>query len=175
MTFSTLPDRRAATHPDDPALADSRRTLTNGDFFVHVQMAASQLSDLGINAGDVVALKLTNRVEFVILLFAAWRIGATITPVNPALTDLEVARQLDDSRARLMVVEDGIPAIGTVPRLEVGRLGQGDSVPDGAPHADAEALALLIYTSGTTGTPKGVMLDHANLDAMTEMGSRHSR
>ena len=31
-------------------------------------------------------------------------------------------------------------------------------------------LALLIYTSGTTGVPKGVMLDHANLDAMAEMG-----
>ena len=29
-----------------------------------------------------------------------------------------------------------------------------------------DALALLIYTSGTTGRPKGVMLDHANLDAM---------
>jgi acyl-CoA synthetase (AMP-forming)/AMP-acid ligase II len=28
-------------------------------------------------------------------------------------------------------------------------------------------LALLIYTSGTTGNPKGVMLTHANLDAMT--------
>ena len=34
-------------------------------------------------------------------------------------------------------------------------------------------LALLIYTSGTTGKPKGVMLDHANLQAMTESMGDH--
>ena len=34
---------------------------------------------------------------------------------------------------------------------------------------DPSALALLIYTSGTTGKPKGVMLDHANLQAMVDM------
>ena len=35
-------------------------------------------------------------------------------------------------------------------------------------HSD-DSLALLIYTSGTTGRPKGVMLDHANLNAMCRM------
>jgi len=40
----------------------------------------------------------------------------------------------------------------------------------GAPAEIGEdALALLIYTSGTTGRPKGVMLDHANLNAMCAM------
>jgi acyl-CoA synthetase (AMP-forming)/AMP-acid ligase II len=65
---------------------------------------------MGVGAGDVVALKLRNRVEFVVLLFACWRLGATVTPVNPSLTDDEVMRQLDASGARLLVAEDGVSA-----------------------------------------------------------------
>ena len=42
----------------------------------------------------------------------------------------------------------------------------------GEPVDDPTTLALLIYTSGTTGLPKGVMLDHANIEAMTSMGQQ---
>jgi long-chain acyl-CoA synthetase len=42
---------------------------------------------------------------------------------------------------------------------------------DPAEHGD-NTLAPLIYTSGTTGRPKGVMLDHANLNAMCRMARR---
>ncbi|RPF31142.1 acyl-CoA synthetase (AMP-forming)/AMP-acid ligase II [Streptomyces sp. TLI_185] len=120
------------------------------------------------------ALKLTNRVEFVLLLFAAWRLGATITPVNPSMTDVEVARQLKDSGARLLVVEDGqAPVADGTAVLAVNELRDiGAAEPDEAPLPDPSALALLIYTSGTTGVPKGAMLDHANIDAMADMGRR---
>ena len=169
MTFSTLIDKRAAENPAGPAVADSTTSLTNAELLARVEAVAAQLADLGIASGDVVALRLINRVEFVILLFAAWRLGATITPVNPALTDVEVARQLDDSSARLLVVEEDSTGVGDVPTLSVADLARETTV-EVAPVQDASALALLIYTSGTTGVPKGVMLDHANLDAMTAMG-----
>lgn len=170
MTLSTLIDRRAIDDPTGPAVADSAQSLTNVDLLGRVRAAAGHLADLGIGAGDVVALKLTNRVEFVVLLFAAWRLGATITPINPALTDTESARQLDDSSARLLVVEAGAHPIGDIATLSVADLRMEDGRGATQPVEDPSALALLIYTSGTTGVPKGVMLDHANLDAMTSMG-----
>ena len=172
MEFATLPDRRAALDPHGPALSDPSGSLTNGELLVGVLAVARRLDALGIGVGDVVALKLNNRIDFVVLLFAAWRVGATITPVNPSLTAVEVARQLDDSGARLLIVEqeDTTPTSG-VTVLPVGDL-YGATGTDPKPHLDPAALALLIYTSGTTGVPKGVMLDHANLDAMTAMGKQ---
>lgn len=174
MNFASLPDRRASLDPDGAAVSDGRQALTNVQLLHRVQAATRHLQDLGIGPGDVVALKLTNRVEFVLLLFAAWRLGATITPVNPSMTDVEVARQVKDSRARLLVSEDGEAAVAEgTDVLAVGELRDDAAAePDDAPLPDPSALALLIYTSGTTGVPKGVMLDHANIDAMADMGRR---
>ncbi|AVV46323.1 AMP-dependent synthetase [Streptomyces sp. P3] len=171
MNFASLPDRRADLDPHGFAVSDGRQSLTNTQLLHRVRATAHRLRDLGIGPGDVVALKLTNRVEFVLLLFGAWRLGATITPVNPSMTDVEIARQLDDSGARLLIVEDGPAGVADgVATLAVGDLYEEATPPDQEPHPDSSALALLIYTSGTTGVPKGVMLDHANIDAMAEMG-----
>ncbi|MEV0669238.1 AMP-binding protein [Mycobacterium sp. NPDC050441] len=170
MTLPTLPDRRAEDDPHGPAVADARLALTNAQLRDRVQAAAQQLRGLGIGVGDVVAVALRNRVEFVALLFAAWRLGAAVTPVNPSLTGDEVNRQLADSGARLLVIDDDITVTTEVPTLGVAELATEPVGTDHEPHTDASALALLIYTSGTTGTPKGVMLDHANLDAMAQMG-----
>ncbi|MDN5855843.1 MAG: AMP-binding protein, partial [Actinomycetia bacterium] len=81
MHFANLPDHRAAVDPDGPAVADDLTTLTNGEFAARVSVAAGALADRGVGPLDVVAVQLNNQVDLVVVLFAAWRIGASVNPL----------------------------------------------------------------------------------------------
>ncbi|WP_099024047.1 class I adenylate-forming enzyme family protein [Mycolicibacterium palauense] len=168
MKLPSLPDRRAAEAPHGLCLADDERSLTNAEFRDAVRRAATALSRHGVRAGDIVAVSLPNTVTLVVALFAAWRLGAAVTPLNPALSADEAKYQITDAAARVLITDrpDGDEAGATI--LTPAEL---DAEPDPSiePAADERALALVIYTSGTTGRPKGVMLDQANLDAMCAM------
>ncbi|MFG2832964.1 class I adenylate-forming enzyme family protein [Streptomyces sp. NPDC048434] len=174
MNLSRLPAVRREQAPDAPAIADDvYGPLSNAAFDDLVDAYARHFAGRGVRRGDVVAVKLPNRVELVVALFAAWRLGAALTPVNPALTAVETHYQLDDAGAKIVIVEEpstGLPSsvvalaleelAGPAPAAELPE-------PQVAPEAGGEDLALVIYTSGTTGRPKGVELLHRNLDAMT--------
>lgn len=70
---------------------------------------AAQLTRAGVTASDVVAMMLANRVELPIVTMAACRIGASVTPVNPALKTAEALCQIGDAAAQL-VIHDTIDA-----------------------------------------------------------------
>jgi acyl-CoA synthetase (AMP-forming)/AMP-acid ligase II len=169
MCFSKLPDLRAVTEPDGLCIADDSSNLTNRQFHSRVLTAAGVFADRGVGVGDVVAIMLPNQVEFVVAMFAAWRLGAAVTPINPGLTSKEATHQLVDSGAKLLINASGEVIVQNLQSLPVATLEAGPSY-TGVPVEEPGALALLIYTSGTTGLPKGVMLDHANIEAMSEMG-----
>ncbi|WP_438354214.1 AMP-binding protein [Microbacterium sp. CJ88] len=128
MLLIDLPDTRARADASAPCLRDDAGVLTNADFAERVRAAAGALAGAGVARGDVVGVKLSNRVELIVVLFAAWRLGAVLTPVNPALGPAETAYQLHDARAMLLVAEtadeapDGIAPL-TVADLAAQHLG----------------------------------------------------
>ena len=142
---------------------------------------ASALSrDYGIAPGDRVALFSTNCTEYLECLYGIWWMGAVAIPINAKLHGREAAWICSDAGAKLAFVSDDtlealIEAKGDLPEgmrtLSVDSqayraLREGEGAP--APlEREVDDLAWLFYTSGTTGRPKGVMLSHGNLVAMT--------
>jgi len=176
--LARLPFARAEQDPTGPCLRDGERALDNAAFADAVRRLAHHLAGLGVEAGDPVAVLLPNCAEIVTAQFAAWYRGSALVPVNPALTDDEVRYQLEDSaaavvvgdeRARELAAELGIAWVDAA-SVHAGTGApqpEGPDEPDAGPVAAPDDFALVIYTSGTTGRPKGVLLDHANLDAMS--------
>jgi long-chain acyl-CoA synthetase len=165
MTFAYLPwmserDRSA------PAVRDDTITLTYEQLDDWSAAVADQLAAQGFGEGSVLAVMLPNRVELVVAILAAWRLGGIATPVNPAFTAAEADFQINDCDAHLVINESrGSPSAGR-PAIHVDELVGPGPGPQPAT-LTKDHVALLIYTSGSTGKPKGVMLDHANIDAMT--------
>lgn len=181
MGLDYLPWNWTSDRAERPCFADDDASLTYAEVRVRADALAAQLAGRGIGPGDVVAVMLPNRIELVLTLFAAWRLGATATPVNPGFTAREAGYQVADSGAKLLVNLGPDAPDGGVPTLAVDDIRVED--PDAgrrlpAVRADEDArddVALLIYTSGSTGRPKGVMLDHANLEAMAGQMVEHFR
>src|SRR5215475_6606281 len=81
---------------------------TSWSFAAAVDLAArsaGRLHAAGIKQGDRVALICENRPEFIdIFLGAAW-LGASLVPINTASRGLQLRHILENSGARLMVIE----------------------------------------------------------------------
>lgn len=152
------------------------RTFTAGAFMDQVKRLAGGLLARGFTTGKTVALMAPNSPEYCVIFHAVAWAGGTITTLNPTYTSSEVAHQLSDSGAELLIT---IPAF-----LETARKGAGDlelcvigaaegvaSLDDyfGAPLEAqvpvdlATHSVVLPYSSGTTGLPKGVRLSHRNV------------
>ena len=169
-----IPDwvaHRARTQPDDPALASAAGDLVSyADFDVSIGRAAAALAALGAEAGSPVALLAGAGREFAVLAHAIPRSGAILMPLNARLTTDELAYQLGDAGARLLLADaahlDRARAAAATTDARViaieSDLPDSDVVIEGAESIDPEAVHSLIYTSGTTGSPKGALLTHGN-------------
>src|SRR3954464_6569582 len=166
--LADLIGRAASGNPAKIALIDGDRTLTWSELAAAVDRFAAGLAARSLSAGDRLGLLLPNSIEFAVGYFGALRAGLVALPLNTAYTAEELAYQLADSSARLVVTDaDHIELAGEVDTLVAGSaewsaLLTADAA---APEVTtgAEDLAVLLYTSGTSGRPKGAMLSHRAL------------
>lgn len=101
-----LLDNALELYPDRVALDFFGRTWTYRELGRLVQRAARGLQDQGLRRGDRFGLCLPNCPYFVVLYFAALRVGAIVVNFNPLYTERELEHQIRDSGTRMMAVPD---------------------------------------------------------------------
>jgi len=183
----------AGEQPRHPCLVLGDRRYSYGQVEAHSTALACALYELGIEKGDRIALNLPNWPEFVVSMFAAAKLGATIVPLNPKYTTPELQYMLRHSEAAVCVTAETWAGVDYLARFEnflaalpnlqyIVSVGEEDlwyddrvyqfedlvSAGEGRPLRPLEVspdddVFAILYTSGTMGKPKGVSLTHTNL------------
>jgi long-chain acyl-CoA synthetase len=185
-TLDTRPDKVALRWRD----GDEFREWTWADYGDGVARVAAGLRDLGVRHGDRVVLMMRNRPEFHVADTAVLLLGATPISIYNSSEPEQVQYLAGHCDASVAIVEDvgylerflkvrsdlptlkHLAVIEDPDQLAPGDVLRWDALRDASPLSiDAEVgnsrpddIVTVIYTSGTTGPPKGVVLDHDNME-----------
>ena len=210
MTAPELPERlNAATVFVDVHIAEGRgekaailcgeRTVTYRDLYEGVNRTGNALRELGIRTEERVAILLPDTPEWAFAFFGAMKIGAVAVPMNTILLPEDYEYLLNDSRARVLIVDPSLLERITAVRDRLkylkhvivtgegveGELRLQDLLERASPELEPvdtskDDAAFWLYSSGTTGFPKGAihlhhdMLVEADLYAQRTIGIHES-
>jgi len=89
----------ARDYPDAVALQFFGRETSYRDLQQAIDRAAAGLRDLGVKAGDPVAIVLPNCPQHIVAFYAVLRLGAVVVEHNPLYTPRELRKQFEDHGA----------------------------------------------------------------------------
>lgn len=93
-------------YPDKVAIIDKKSRYTYRELGKMVDRVSLGLLELGLEKGDVISIQLPNWNEFIILHFAATRIGAITNPLIPIYRDREIGYMVGMAESKMIVVPD---------------------------------------------------------------------
>lgn len=106
LTILDYLNEAIAKHPDKLAIIDKKSRYTYGELGKVVDRVALGLLSLGLGKGDVISIQLPNWNEFIILHYAATRIGAVTNPLIPIYRDREIGYMVGLADSKMIVIPD---------------------------------------------------------------------
>ncbi len=155
--------------PDSIALISKDETLTYRQFHQRIFAAQINCQSQKIRRGTKVAIQSPNSIEYIVLLFALWRIGAVACLLSPRTPQKEIKRQLVKLNCKISIW------LGRVTRKRGPQTHAAAGVPHGGMGAASTSgvltgqdptryinflfkdYATIMFTSGSSGEPKAVV------------------
>jgi acyl-CoA synthetase (AMP-forming)/AMP-acid ligase II len=151
-------EANASQRPAAPAVFDGGRSIPFSELAESLRRVCRLLAARGVGPGSVVAVRLPNIWEYVVLELAVPHLGGVFLPLPLALGPAEVAEALGRTMAGLVLATDGdadIPSEVMVVDARHLCLDPAAGIPDPVPAApDPNRVVEIALTSGTTGLPK---------------------
>ena len=193
LNASTLLDANLeAGRAGKPALLTAEGEVTYGELASLTGAVAAYLSERGVQREQRVLMILDDSPAFPATFLGAMRIGAVPVPVNPMDRVDNYAYYLDDSYAKVLVVEASLlPALeaelAVRPDLHVlavdgdpgphtgfyGATGEYEGTLEPPLDTHRHDMAFWLYSSGSTGRPKGVVHAHGDITVTVDRYARN--
>jgi amino acid adenylation domain-containing protein/non-ribosomal peptide synthase protein (TIGR01720 family) len=173
--------RRAAEHPDLPAVAGPGSRLSFGELSAETQALAASLHASGVGPGDVVALWVSRGTASVVSMLGVLCSGAAFMPLDESVPPALRRWMVEDSGARLLITDAATrrraeeDSMGSVELRDLDELvsdGRASSAP-AAMMIQPDDRAYIMYTSGSTGRPKGVVVEHRSLSHLARLWNEY--
>jgi len=164
------------------------RPITYADLGASVDRCGNALASLGVEIEHRVLLVLDDTPAFATAFWAAVKLGAVAVPVSTLTAPSEYEFILNDSRARVAVVEESVAdkivavrdrcpflrAVVVAGRPSAGAYAFDDLMAQASPHREAaptfsDDIMYWGYTSGSTGRPKAAVHSHRDFVAAADL------
>ena len=165
LSLHGLIAEQARRHPAAVAVRFDDQSLTYGALDQQANRLAWRLREQGVGPDVLVGLVAERSLELVVGLLAILKAGGAYLPLDPDYPADRLAYMQADSGIRLALIQDHLherlPQVAGVTRIGFDAGGYaGTALPE---TVGPQHLAYCIYTSGSTGSPKGVLIEHANI------------
>ncbi len=171
------------------AIECGNQRISYQQFLEQTNRAGNALRRLGVRPGERFFLLLLDTPEFLYCFFGAIKIGAVAVPANPLLKPADYEYLLNDTEARVAVVNETLlPQLQLIPRERLKQLSQlvvvgesnvqlpclQDLMQAASPELEPEPtrkddVAFWLYSSGSTGSPKGCIHLHRDMVVCSEL------